>query len=116
MTQGKRLYGQATEFIPYDALVLHRDHRVSLAGPELANARARGKLPWERGTNGFKKGEYVTAFPIEGLGDRDLHAMAAGPIMDPVRINLPAGKLSEAAYQERLDLQFAQANITERGR
>jgi hypothetical protein len=106
----KRLYGRATEFIPFGALVIIRGERVSLAGPELANGRAMGGNG--RVEDGrFRKGATVDVEPISGLGDRDLHAMAAGPIMDPVRINLPAGKLTEEQYQERLALEFSRAGI-----
>ena len=107
-----KMRGNAKERIPYGAGVLCRNNEVRLAPPAIANAAADPEPFWlSRGRTCYKKGEWVTATPIEGLGERDLHAMAAGPIMEPTRIYLPAGKVSEAQYQERLALDFRRAGI-----
>ncbi|AIT81651.1 hypothetical protein [Novosphingobium pentaromativorans] len=108
--------GTAKERIPYGALVLCRGFEVVLAGPEIANGRARRPPRWAgRSDEAYHAGDWVSVEPIEGLGDRDLNALANGPIMDPRRIYLPAGKLTERAYQERLDLQFREAGISRGG-
>jgi hypothetical protein len=92
------MIGRAKERIPYRALVLCRGGIVQLAGPELANGVAMVGWP---GTY-HELGDYLAVEPVKGLGQRDLHAMANGPIMDPIRLFLPAGKLNNAQYQERL--------------
>lgn len=74
------------------ASILVRGGDATLAGPEIANAIAE-----EAG----KKGMYISVKMITGLGDRDLHAMANGPIMDPLRIFLPAGKCREEEILRR---------------
>lgn len=101
--------GIAKQRIPYGAHVLCRGNEVSLAGPEIANGIADKSEWWPRA---WPKGEWVKVTPIQGLGQRDLHAMANGPIMEPLRLYLPAGKISEEEYQERLDLDFQRAGIT----
>lgn len=106
----KHLHGTATERIPFGALVLCRGMRVSLAPPEIANARAGSTPPWGR-KEVFEPGDHMMVEKIEGLGERDIHALANGPIMEPLRLFLPAGKLTEAEYQQRLDLQFSEAGI-----
>lgn len=91
-------HGIAQEPIPIGAKVLLRGDRVTLAGPELANGVAV-KSVW--GSETYNVGARVTVDPIPGLGERDLQAMANGPIMDPNRLYLPAGKCSEAEMRER---------------
>jgi hypothetical protein len=107
--------GTAKERIPYGALVLCRNFNVVLAPKEIANgtARPRPKWEWSKGDY-FEPGDFLLVEPIEGLGGRDLHAIAAGPIMEPTKLYLPAGKLTEAEYQERLKLDFERAGITDR--
>ena len=108
--------GTAKERIPYGALVLCRGFDIVLAPPEIANGRARRKPgSCGRADESYHAGDFVTVEPIEGLGERDLKALANGPIMDPGRIYLPAGRISEAAYQERLDLQFKESGISRGG-
>jgi len=69
-----------------------RCNRASLADEAIANAVA---------IDGAKKGLHIEYKMIEGLGSRDLHAIANGPIMDPNRIYLPAGKCSEEEVRRR---------------
>lgn len=103
-----RLHGHAIERIPHGAHVLCRNTKVCLADPSIANGIA-ATSKWHPGA--YEEGEWVTVVPIEGLGERDLHAMANGPLMEPSRLYLPAGKISEKEYQERLALDFAQCGI-----
>jgi len=93
--------GRATEEIPFGAHVLCRGCSVSLAAPEIANGTARPR-PRNRGDRAvYEPGQHVAVEPVEGLGARDLHALANGPIMDPTQIFLPAGKLSMAETRAR---------------
>lgn len=46
-------------------------------------------------------GESVQVEMIEGLGGRSLHAIANGPCMDPLKLFLPEGKISEAEWERR---------------
>ena len=85
--------------------VLVRGHRAEMAGPELANGTS-AKLPsWDR-SRFYKDGQSLVVELDEGLGSRDLHAIANGPIMDPSEIFLPAGKLSmdETRARERAQI------------
>lgn len=107
-----KLRGTAQEPIPYGAHVLCRGYDVKLADPTVANGTADSEPFWaSRGRSGYKKGEMVMVTPVEGLGGRCLKALADGPIMEPTRIYLPAGKVGEAEYQERLALDFKRAGI-----
>lgn len=102
--------GTAQERIEFGAPVLCRDFRVSSAPAEIANGTARHPPKWDN-RNYYERGDFVVVDPIDGLGERCLQAIANGPIMDPIRLHLPAGKLSEPEYQARLDLQFKEAGI-----
>ncbi|MCT2398485.1 hypothetical protein [Novosphingobium mangrovi (ex Huang et al. 2023)] len=104
--------GKAKERIPFGALVLCRGFSVTLAPPEIANGIARSKPAWAgREDEAYHAGDYLHIDPVDGLGQRDLQAIADGPIMEPSRLFLPAGRISENEYQERLDLQFHDAGI-----
>lgn len=105
--------GVAKERIPYGAHVLCRNFEVRLAPPEIANGIAAERPKWQQRwePDFYKAGDTMDVTPIEGLGQRDLHAMANGPIMEPLKLYLPAGKISEAEYQERLALDFARCGI-----
>lgn len=46
-------------------------------------------------------GEVVEVEMIVGLAGRSLHAIANGPCMDPLRLYLPEGKISEAELERR---------------
>lgn len=92
--------GMATEAIPFGAHVLCRGLRVSLAAPEIANGIARERSRWCDDTQ-YLPGQHVTVEPVKGLGQRDLQALANGPIMDPSSLYLPAGKLSMAETRAR---------------
>ena len=95
-----RIFGIAQEPVGYGAHVLCRGFAVSNASPAIANGIAQPR-PASCEATGYAAGEHVTVEPIEGLGGRDLHALAAGPIMDPCRIYLPAGRLSKAEAAAR---------------
>jgi hypothetical protein len=93
--------GMATETIPFGAHVLCRGFRVSLAAREIANGTACNR-PLYRGDKAvYEPGQHVTVEPVNGLGHRNLHALANGPIMDPSSLYLPAGKLSMAEARAR---------------
>lgn len=67
---------------------------------------ANGKLlapasPLSRHRRKCRIGENVAVEMIEGLGGRSLHDIANGPCMDPLRLYLPEGKISEAEWQKR---------------
>jgi len=96
-----RLRGIATEAIPVGATVLCRGFRVSRAAPEIANGVA-GEIPPIARRASYEPGDYVSVDPIDGLGARDLHAMANAPLMDASQIFLPAGKLSMDEYRARV--------------
>lgn len=96
------LRGAAQEPIAFGALVLCRGNRVWLAGPELANGTARARPIWSDAAREYAAGEFLFVDPVAGLGERDLHAIANGPIMDANALFLPAGKLSEADYRRRV--------------
>lgn len=93
--------GRATEAIPFGAHVLCRGFQVSLAAPEIANGTAcrRPIYPGDKAV--YEPGQHVAVEPVEGLGRRDLHALANGPIMDPSSLYLPAGKISMAKTRAR---------------
>lgn len=106
--------GEAKERMFVGQHVLCRNYQVRLAPPSIANGTVtgyRGRPRWMG--DRYEPGDYVQVKPIEGLGERDLHAIANGPIMEPVKLYLPAGKLSEAEYQERLKLDFERAGIAD---
>ncbi len=97
-----KLRGVATETIPFGAHVLCRAFKVSLAPPELANGTARSRSLWGGDKPQYTKGEYLLVDPVEGLGERDLHAMANAPLMDANTLFLPAGKLTMEEYRARV--------------
>lgn len=107
---GREFQGKATAAINFGQHVLIRGGVCGPADPKVANGIAR-PLPAFYGQARYKKGDWVVADRIEGVGARDVHALAGLPLMDPIKLNLPAGKLTEAEYQARLDLQFAEAGL-----
>jgi hypothetical protein len=100
MTAGKRVAVRAEEFVPYGARILVRHGRAGLSGPAIANATA---LPerWPDDAGGYQEGQFFQAELDADLGERNLHDMANGPIMEPGQLYLPAGKLSMDEYRER---------------
>lgn len=110
-----KMRGVAKEPIAAGAYVLCRNFEVRLSPAETANGTAARRLKWEQRWYGdaYRTGDCVDVLPIEGLGERDLHAIANGPIMEPLKLYLPAGKLTEAEYQERLKLDFERIGATE---
>ena len=91
---------QTRRRIAVGAHVLVRGGFADLAVPEIANGIA-APCRLGRGRKVFPAGETIDIEPIKGLGDRSLQAMADGPIMDPSRIFLPAGKCTEDEMRER---------------
>lgn len=86
--------------VHYGARVMVRGNRCNEAGSELANATASKGPSWLRQA-WYEDGQSLAVEMDEGLGDRDLHAIANGPIMDASAIYLPAGKLSLAETKRR---------------
>lgn len=84
------------------ARVLVRGMRAVAASDALANATAGHRPSWDlRRSKAYRKGETLLVVMDDGIGSRDLHAIANGPIMDPAAIYLPAGKLSMSDYRAR---------------
>lgn len=95
----KRVVTADQDMLPGDRLLV-RGFRARLAGDDMANATA-GELPrwcWEKV---YRAGASVPVIMDTALGKRDLHAIAAGPIMDPTNLYLPAGKLSMDEFRAR---------------
>ncbi len=90
------LRGVADERIPFGAKVLCRGFRVRLDEPALANRTARSRPTWCGDPEHYEPGEHLFVDAVEGLGERDLHALANAPLMDANNLYLPAGKLSMA--------------------
>lgn len=87
--------------VPYGSRVLVRSGRASPADDSLANATATPRPSWLMENGIIKAGEHFSVVMDEGLGTRDLQAIADGPIMDESNLYLPAGKISMAEYRER---------------
>lgn len=87
--------------VPLKCLVLVRDMRARVAEPALANARPVARPQWCGERWPMKNGQSFMVEMIEGLGDRNLQAIADGPIMDSRQLYLPAGKLSMAETRAR---------------
>lgn len=85
-------YAKAMNSIRDGQHILVRGAMAQPADPEIANAIA---------IEGAEQGMGIRYKLIDGLGSRDLQAMANGPIMDPNRIFLPAGKCSEDEMRRR---------------
>lgn len=83
--------------VPDGALVLVRGIRATVADQSVANAVAAARRPsWRDDADLIRDGQSFTVEMIQGLGARDLQAIADGPIMDGNALYLPAGKLSMA--------------------
>lgn len=93
--------GVAEEPIPFGAKVLCRGWRVRLADDDLANGIAQSRRLWPGEKPIYETGQHLVVDPVEGLGGRDLHAMANAPLMDANQLFLPAGKLSMAETRAR---------------
>lgn len=88
----KRSFATCLERISVGDKILVRGGKAQKADPSIANAVADAP---------GGKGDHIRYVPIDGLGDRDLQALANGPIMDPNRIYLPAGRCSEDEMRRR---------------
>jgi hypothetical protein len=105
-----KMHGRAERKIKFGQLVLCRGGRVVPAPKSIANGFACAPPDWDRRKH-YSKNEWLFVDPVEGLGERDLQALANAPIMDSNRLYLPAGKVSEAEYQQRLFADFERAGI-----
>lgn len=109
MTAGRRHF-KARERIAWGSPVLCLGIECRAADPAIAN----GTLLKPRFAGGRRKsnaGERVEVEMIQGLGARDLHAMANGPCLEPRTLYLPDGKISEAELAARTKRQFRDAGI-----
>ena len=97
----RRVIVRAAGDIPYGSRLLVRGARASVAGDDLANAFAPPRPAWLNEREIISDGQHFTAIMDEGIGKRDLHAIANGPIMDEAKIYLPAGKLSMEEFRAR---------------
>tara|TARA_B100001057_G_scaffold330208_1_gene330576 strand:+ start:1443 stop:1787 length:345 start_codon:yes stop_codon:yes gene_type:complete len=97
-----KLVGRAFEDMEPGDHVMCRDSSVTKAAPEIANAIVVKKC---------RAGDWPKLRKVDGLGERNLQAMADGPIMEPLRLYLPSGRLTEAEYQQRLREDFERAGI-----
>lgn len=87
--------------IPFGSRVLVRGMRATVATNDLANATAVARPSWLAKGEDIRDGQHFTAIMDDGIGQRDLHAIANGPIMDVGKIYLPAGTISEAEFRQR---------------
>lgn len=96
---GKKRWFTARERIAWGSPVIVLGGDCAAANVSIAN----GKLLKPKFTTRHKcnVGEIVDVEMIEGLGGRSLHDLANGPCMDPLRLFLPEGKISEAEWQKR---------------
>lgn len=96
-----RVIAFADEDIPYGARVLVRGMRASLASGEIANGTAAPRPRWLREGDVIPARASFSVAMDSGIGERSLATLANGPIMDPCRLYLPAGKLSMDEFRER---------------
>ena len=98
----KKVIVTAQGKIPGGALVLVRGNRAVVADSAIANGKADRPPPLMRQRK-WRDGQTLPVQMLEGLGDRCLHAIANGPIMDPASLYLPAGTISlaEAIRREK---------------
>ena len=94
----------AAENIPFGAPLLVRIGRAHLARDGVVNATAPlqdGPPSAAQDYPGFRAGRqfFVTVEPV--VDTICLHTIANGPIMDPCRIYLPAGRITEAQLAAR---------------
>ena len=99
------VHARASGYIRFGDRVLVRSGRAEVAGPDLANGTARSRPCWV-GPPRYSDGDTLLVVMDDGLGDRDLHAIANGPIMDPSALYLPAGKISLAEAKARVASQI----------
>lgn len=90
----------ARERIAWGSPVICLGADCKAADPAIANGTLlRPSFPTQR--RKCSAGENVEVEMITGLAGRSLHDLANGPCMEPLRIYLPEGKISEAELQQR---------------
>ena len=109
----REVFVRTRERIAYGDRLLVRGCRVRKADEAIANATAIKPMHWAAYGH-YAPGDIVVAAMDDGLGVRDLHALANGPIMDASEIYLPAGKLSMAETIARERQQILPAHDPER--
>lgn len=101
----------ARERIAWGASVIVLGSDCKAADATIANATLLKPQPNWHGRRKCLAGENVEVEMIEGLGGRSLHDLANGPCMEPLRLFLPEGKISEADLRERQRQQMRDAGI-----
>lgn len=97
----KRVQCVADEAIAFGARVLVRGRRACIAPDSIANATVVPRPAWSQSGDAIQRGEHFTAMMDDGIGNRDLKALANAPIMDAANIYLPAGKISMEEFKAR---------------
>jgi len=97
----KRVSARAEKTIRYGERILVRDGRAVPADSSLANATAPERPSWISARFKIRTGNNFMAVMDDGIGDRDIKAIANGPIMDVANIYLPAGKVSMEEFKAR---------------
>lgn len=102
----------ARERIAWGSPVIVLGGDCKAADPAIANGKLLAPAaPLARHRRKCNIGENVAVEMIEGLGGRSLHDLANGPCMDPLKLFLPEGKISEAELRERQRQQMRDAGI-----
>lgn len=110
MTKDRQL--PAGEDIPFGALVSIAQGRVWRAEYRTATHQARDRTPFDD-DDVSPAGKMIMVYPLADWEVLDLQALANGRLMDPNKINLPAGKLTPSQYQQRLAEDFRRASISQ---
>lgn len=109
MTAPRRHF-TARERIAWGSSVLCLGGECRAADTSIANGMLL-KPNLSLGRRKCQVGETVEVELLQGLGSRDLHAMANGPCLEPRSLYLPEGKISEAELAARTRQQFRDAGI-----
>lgn len=97
---GKERRFSARERIAWGSPVICIGGHCKAADPSIANGTLlKPDFPTKR--RKCNAGELVVVEMIEGIGGRSLHDLANGPCMEPLKLFLPEGKISETEWQKR---------------
>lgn len=110
MTAPTRRKAIAGEDLPFEGLVILAQGRAWNATYGTATHHTGKRSPWD--DEMIQAGTWITVLPLADWEVLDLQALANGRLMDPNKINLPAGRLSTAQYEQRLADDFRRAGIS----